>query len=724
MSLGKQVRAEVEVFSELATLCSSPGYVHSIAFLCFRDNAIRYADVVTQKDILDQFSMQCLVRTEIATLIGLTCKGEIDYSLPTPETIQEQISRSDALLKELHQSLLPPIEVLFDPSKIGCPDFSPFTLGTVLREAIFYGGESAYHFQYLDFAKARYNKDGPWLVQNRGFSIDQAFDVVEAIQKFQNERLNSILTELRSKPLSEWSVLDAYTFTIDDIAKILQHEYDVVRRVIESFVAVTPIDGFEALDDFNPINAFPIIRLFDGRYLLFQNYGLVQALYESPFFWIHADKAYRSIGSEHRGQFTEEFSAERLKLVFGEARVYKNIDIVDSKGNRAGEIDVLVVFSDRAIVLQAKSKRLTIEARKGNGLTLQDDFKKAVQDSYDQAFLCSSLLTDSKYKLCDEAGAELKISRAYKEVYPVCVVSDHYPALSFQARQFLYFNQTERIKPPFVMDIFLLDVLSEMLQSPLYFLSYLNRRALYGEKILAAHELTVLSYHLKQNLWMDGDYSMMHLGDDVCADLDLAMLVRRDGVPGKATPDGILTNFADSHFARLIREIETVAHPTTIELGFTLLALSGDTISMLNDGIKRLINLVRRDKNHHDITLGFDEGKSGITIHCSFDQDSIASARLETHCKRRKYAQKADSWLGVCINPDSDAPRVIRFGMHAVFEWVQSDDMDRLTGGMPEASDIKGKTRLDFKSMRAKIKVGRNDKCPCGSGKKYKKCCI
>ncbi len=25
---------------------------------------------------------------------------------------------------------------------------------------------------------------------------------------------------------------------------------------------------------------------------------------------------------------------------------------------------------------------------------------------------------------------------------------------------------------------------------------------------------------------------------------------------------------------------------------------------------------------------------------------------------------------------------------------------------------------------RAAVKVGRNDPCPCGSGKKYKKCCF
>jgi uncharacterized protein YecA (UPF0149 family) len=26
--------------------------------------------------------------------------------------------------------------------------------------------------------------------------------------------------------------------------------------------------------------------------------------------------------------------------------------------------------------------------------------------------------------------------------------------------------------------------------------------------------------------------------------------------------------------------------------------------------------------------------------------------------------------------------------------------------------------------LESKIKIGRNEKCPCGSGKKYKKCCI
>lgn len=29
-----------------------------------------------------------------------------------------------------------------------------------------------------------------------------------------------------------------------------------------------------------------------------------------------------------------------------------------------------------------------------------------------------------------------------------------------------------------------------------------------------------------------------------------------------------------------------------------------------------------------------------------------------------------------------------------------------------------------LKPIKAEPKIGRNEKCPCGSGKKYKKCCI
>jgi hypothetical protein len=64
----------------------------------------------------------------------------------------------------------------------------------------------------------------------------------------------------------------------------------------------------------------------------------------------------------------------------------------------------------------------------------------------------------------------------------------------------------------------------EMLDTPILFLSYVKRRANYPEKVYAAHELTILSYHLKQTLWFDKQYSLVQLEDDFIVDLDIAMM--------------------------------------------------------------------------------------------------------------------------------------------------------------------------------------------------------
>ena len=137
----------------------------------------------------------------------------------------------------------------------------------------------------------------------------------------------------------------------------------------------------------------------------------------------------------HRGLFREEFTAERLERVFGATKVFRNVDIWDTKArkNKLGEIDTLVLIADHAIVVQAKSKKLTLAARKGNDLQLQTDFKGAVQDACDQAFACSQHLLTGTAVFADAAGKEISIANPIKRIHPVCVVSDHYPALSFQA---------------------------------------------------------------------------------------------------------------------------------------------------------------------------------------------------------------------------------------------------------------------------------------------------
>jgi hypothetical protein len=374
---------------------------------------------------------------------------------------------------------------------------------------------------------------------HKGFDISTALIVANALRGVSIEKQTALPKIFKTKPPREWTALPAFSFSLSELAEHSGIEPELVRRVIEAFCQKRDDRNaqFTRLQEYNATNAAPILPLGGDEFILFQHYSLMEALYESPYYWMAADRTYAPTALANRGRFTEAIAYGRLQRVFG-PHTYANIHIERGKGDEIGEIDILVVFGDRAIVFQAKSKRLTLEARKGNDLQIKDDFKKAVQASYDQALVCSKALLEGNCKLKNANGDELVLPTPLKQIFPVCIVADHYPALAFQARQFLKYEVTEKLASPLTTDVFALDALTEMLETPLYVLSYLDLRSKHGEKILAMNELTFLSTHIKYNLWINDEYDFVHFDDDIGVHLDAAMMVRREGFRALGRPMG------------------------------------------------------------------------------------------------------------------------------------------------------------------------------------------
>jgi hypothetical protein len=666
--------------------------------------------------MLRMFSPDRLIRTEISTLIGLMIQGEMDWTMPSPPVVQEHINRTDALLRELHETFLPSISgAIAEQAKAPVKDLELLGRGEFLREAIFYGGESAYTFQYRDFAPPKYAADDAWLKSNRGFSIFDARTITHAITRLQERKLMDTVVQMATIPPEQWSILPGYTFSVGAVAAATGMAESTVEAVLEAF-ALAPgeeNETFRALDDFNVVNATPLLKS-NGGFVLFQSYSLVEALYESPFYWMVADKAYSSTAMQNRGRFTETFCRDQLELIFGKARVHTNVDICESKARKVGEIDVLALFGDRAVIVQAKSKRLTLESHKGNDGRIRDDFKKSVQDSYNQGLTCAQKITDPKVRLVGPDGGEITVPARLSEIYILCVVADHYPSLHFQSRQFLMYAQTDVIQAPMVLDVFALDAITEMLPSPLRFLSYINRRVGYTERLMAAHETVILSYHLKNNLWIEDNVDMLMLEDDISVDLDVAMAVRRDSVNGQRTPDGILTRLSSTTVGRIIMAIESRPERGVIDLGFLLLAMSGKATTDASTGIDRAAKLARSDGRTHDVSLGFDSPKSGFTVHCSAEALPLAETLLTGHCELSKYRQKAKTWFGVCLHPSDQS---LRFGFKLDYDWEKDSRLDRVAH---DAQPVNLSEAIEASTKWSN--VGRNDPCPCGSGRKYKRC--
>lgn len=713
----KHVRSEAAVFEDLQALTRAPGYVHAIANICHRDIMVTYAKEMKASDLLNNFSRDRLLRTEITTILGLLVRGSVDTSAPSADSLQEYVDHTDRLMKELHQTMAAPAwDEIMRTAKTGKYD-ADIWRGEVLREPIFYGSESAYTFQYRDLVLEKYGMDDPWLVHNKGFSITQAQAITRAMCALMDVKATRTFAAMKISGYPPVSWLSVFEQTPEEIAFQSQVPMEQVCAFLKAFTLRGENSQFQSVGDFNWLNATPLLAAGDNSVLLFQQYSILEALYESPFYWMMADEAYKGIAANHLGAFTEAFATRRLASVFGAKQVHSNVGLEFRKGKRPGEIDVLVVFGNRLIIVQAKSKKLTLEARRGNDGALKKDFAGAIQDSYDQALLCAEAILAGDCRLVNSNDAEIALPHSPKEIFIFNLVSDHYPALAFQARQFLKYQKSDVIRAPFVMDVFLLDALTEMLDTPLRLLSYVKLRVESIDRITLSHELTALSFHLKRNLWFESDFDMVMLDDDIAADLDLAMTVRRDNVPGRRIPDGVLTRLAGTLFEHLLYQIEKKPDLATLEIGFQLLTLGEDTCRNIHRGLEVITSKARLDGKPHDFTIG-EDGVGGITFHCNPASSEVAMQKLGGYCELRKYAQCAPRWCGISVDPRAN----LQFGVVLEFEWQKSEDMDVATASMRKPISIAQFTEFSETSKRGK--VGRNDPCPCGSGSKYKRCCL
>ena len=167
-----------------------------------------------------------------------------------------------------------------------------FSQGAVLREPMFYTGESAYSFQYRDFAPVKYREDEEWLRAKVGFTIAQAANVGRAIFRIQKRRLEDVWNGLRQGVPENFTCLPAFVVSTEEVLAAVAEDINVVLKVLEAFSL--PEDSrnetFRSLGDYNVVNARPMLRRDSESYFCFQAYSFYEALYESPFYWMSASR--------------------------------------------------------------------------------------------------------------------------------------------------------------------------------------------------------------------------------------------------------------------------------------------------------------------------------------------------------------------------------------------------------------------------------------------------
>ena len=93
------------------------------------------------------------------------------------------------------------------------------------------------------------------------------------------------LRGLRTIAPGRRNLLAAFTVGVGEVAAECGLGLETVSAVLDAFVLRGGDADFATASDFNAAAATPLIEVGVGRYLLFQNYTLAEAVYTAPSYW-------------------------------------------------------------------------------------------------------------------------------------------------------------------------------------------------------------------------------------------------------------------------------------------------------------------------------------------------------------------------------------------------------------------------------------------------------
>jgi len=102
-----------------------------------------------------------------------------------------------------------------------------------------------------------------------------------------------------------------------------------------------------------------------------------------------------------------------------------------------------------------------------------------------------------------------------------------------------------------------------------------------------------------------------------------------------------------------------------------------------------------------------DQMRQGISLHQFAQRDPLTEYRFQSY----------DMFDELSRNIQQDTVRAM-FNVQVATQPLQREQVAKALGTNKDGGGIKTPKK------RVADKVGRNDPCPCGSGKKFKTCCI
>lgn len=422
---------------------------------------------------------------------------------------------------------------------------------------------------------------------------------------------------------------------------------------------------------------------------------------------------------------TEELPFAYLHSILPAARVLKGVYYNAGELGKAAkwcELDGLVAFDGHLFIVEVKSGAFTYTSPATDAEAHINSLKALVEDPAKQGIrFLNYLRSQREVALFDAHKMEIgRISLSdFRQVTLLAITLDPFTEIAAQSQKLSGIGLSMGGEPVWSVSIDDIRVFADIFENPFEFLHFVEQRskALRSKLIELDDELDHLGLYLKHNHYeryaseVSGGKEMSMRFTGYRADIDVFFSERmRD--PSVKSP---LRQEIPEAMGAVLEFLKNAGREGSSQLASHLLDLAGEWRIKLFDGIEKRL----QDAGGRLIGALSSTGEARITLQPSIGRIDSEAEKMATDAVKAMLLLHGEKDR-LLVRLHYDSPTVLR---DVTWNWIKMDDIAEV-----EISHIEelAETLRIRRHARASAagKIGRNTSCPCGSGKKYKRCCL
>ena len=317
------------------------------------------------------------------------------------------------------------------------------------------------------------------------------YPVTNNEQSQQNEIIDILIEEASKTDLVIPSFLNMEEITsawknnfqkpVDSISKIL--ETSLHQKILEqlSIKIGENIEFQKGKIEYFPTNDTaiydkPIVNIENEHYcfnsaLIYYN---LHSLLENIILGIVPEDRHQKHYYKKKGEYLEDKSLELFQKILPDCKVYKNL-----KYGIDDEVDGVVIYDNHIFIIEAKSNKFTLGAKKGNVDKIKTNTKDIVEKAYQQAIRAKKYILSNDSVEFRDKNKKVVLTINREKINSIFLINttleplNHITTNLTSLKEFGFIQDDEWIWSVYLND---LRIISEILELPSEFLVYVERR--------------------------------------------------------------------------------------------------------------------------------------------------------------------------------------------------------------------------------------------------------